>query len=76
MECPASASGPANPLNSGGVTSYSFTRVGEIRSKSWGGAIRYDVAHYKGTVTTTGGQERTAEGEVWCEVGVGIFSFR
>lgn len=76
MECPATAIGSANPVNSGGVTSYSLTRMGEIRSKSWGGAIRYDVAHYKGTVTTTSGEPRTAEGEVWCEVGVGIFSFR
>ncbi len=75
-ECPPTASGPADPVNSGGVTSYSLTRVGEVRAKSWGGVVRYDVAFYRGTATTTQGATLAVGGDVWCQAGVGILSFR
>jgi len=44
-----------------------------IRSKSFGGVLRFDVANYSGTRIGPNGIEQI-RGDVWCQAGAGIFS--
>ncbi len=71
--CPPTAVGVVIHPQSLQTVSFSLTRAPSgIRSKSFGGVVRYDVAEYRGTISL-GGVPSTMRGSVWCSVGVGIF---
>ncbi len=78
LDCPQSAAGYTTVQTPSGTVglSFSFLRQSPPRSKSWGGVVRFDVAHFKGNLWGAppfSAAPTSASGQVWCAAGIGIF---